>query len=451
MPSLDSRPRRRWISVSMLVTAWWAATAWLGHQTAPWAIALTTPAFVAGLMWTYVAAWLVPAALSRNRRRVLFRAIAVTLSITASVLVLEAPALAGLVDYSRIRAAITGDWSGPAADFVDDHEFSFRRPPHAHWAGRPRSDMAQYYNLPIRAAYQQTFSTDGAGFRNRVDLNSADIALVGDSYIEGAYISDEETAAVRLQELVQRPVANLGVSGYGSLQELKIVERYALPLRPKMIAWFFFEGNDLDDDQIYENAMAYERGVAAPPSPASRRWRGFENRSFTVNVFEQVRQLCDRLVPNATDSFGWFRDRTGESRRLYFYDFYATRVLGDYERERFETTKAAFTHGNDISRRRGIPVVVFYIPMKFRVYGDFCTFPAGSPCAEWQPWNLESRFARFCREAGIEFISLTEPMRRAAAEGQLLYAPEDSHWNAAGHAFVAQMVAAVWARRGKSP
>src|SRR5207302_4046350 len=120
---------------------------------------------------------------ARNPRRLIFRAIAVTLSLAAGLLILEAPAFAGLIDYSRIRGALTGDWNGPATDFVDDHELSFRRPPNARWSGRPRSNMAQYYNLPIRAAYVQTFSTDRRGFRNRTDLARADVALIGDSYI----------------------------------------------------------------------------------------------------------------------------------------------------------------------------------------------------------------------------------------------------------------------------
>jgi hypothetical protein len=35
-------------------------------------------------------------------------------------------------------------------------------------------------------------------------------------------------------------------------------------------------------------------------------------------------------------------------------------------------------------------------------------------------------------------------MRDAAKEGDLLYLPDDSHWNAAGHAFVARTLAAIW-------
>ena len=437
-----------WAGIWLLaIAAWWAATGWMGRQAAPWAIELTSPAFVAGLAWSYVGAWGIVAVCSRSRRVVLFRAAAVTVSIGLCLLLLEASAVAGLIDYSRFRAAITGEGNEPAVDFIDDHEFSFRRPPHARWSGQPRSSMAQYFNLPVRSSYQQTFSTDSGGFRNPADLDRSDIALIGDSYIEGAYVSDEETVAVRLHELTGRAVVNLGVSGYGSLQELKVLEKYALPLGSRMVAWFFFEGNDLDDDQNFENAMAYERGVPAPnpPEPASLRWRNFVDRSFTVNTFMQLREMSDWLVPNRIDSFGWFREPSGTVHQLYFYDFYATRVFGDYERQRFETTKATFQRARGICREHGIRLVVFYVPIKFRVYGDLCTFPAGSPCVAWHPWDLEARFADFCREAGIEFVSLTEPMHWAATGGEILYAPEDSHWNAAGHVFVARQVGAAWA------
>jgi hypothetical protein len=438
-----------WIVVWLLsILTVWVATAWLGHRLEPWAIELTNAAFAAAIVWTYVASWGVAVISSSRRRVMVLRSAAVTVSVLLTVLMLEAPAVFGLLDYSRLRAAITAGWNGPEAEFIGDHEFSFRRPPNAHWSGRPRSNMAQLFNLPIRASYQQTFSIDSRGFRNPVALDRADIVLVGDSYIEGAYVSDEETVAVRLRELTGRSVVNLGVSGYGTEQELKVFERYALPLEPRMVAWFFFEGNDLDDDQNFENAMAYERGVRATPAPSkplSVRWREFVNRSFTNNLFMQAREVSDGLIPNGLDSFGWFRDGRGTMQRLYFFDFYATRKIGEYERQRLEITKLTLRQGAEMAREHGITLVVYYIPIKFRVYGDLCTFPPGSPCPRWQPWDLEARLAAFCKEAGIQFVSLTAPMHEAASVGEVLYAPEDSHWNAAGHAFVAKQVAAIWA------
>jgi SGNH hydrolase-like domain, acetyltransferase AlgX len=168
----------------------------------------------------------------------------------------------------------------------------------------------------------------------------------------------------------------------------------------------------------------------------------FVDRSFTVNAFKQVRRVVDWPRAKAPNTFGSFRDDAGTVHRVHFYDFYATRTFGEYERQRFETTMAAFRRGRQLCLDHNIRLVVFFVPIKFRVYKDFCTFPAGSQCPDWHPWDLETRFASFCRDANLECVSLTDAMRQAAANGQLLYAPEDSHWNAAGHDFVARQIIA---------
>src|SRR5262249_37521555 len=146
------------------------------------------------------------------------------------------------------------------------------------------------------------------------------------------------------------------------------------------------------------------------------------------------RKRADWLVPNSVDSYGWFRDRLGVDHRMYFYDFYATREIGSYERRRLAITRATLAPGLDLCRPSGARLVVFYVPMKFRVYGDSCTFPPGSRCRTWHPWDLESLVAALCKDAGLEFVSLTDPLRQAAMRGELVYLTDDSHWNAAGQA-----------------
>ena len=408
--------------------------------------------FVGGILWLYLSAWTVgiwiTARRGASRRQAWFRAAAVTLSLVAGLVVLEAPAAYGALDYRRIAAALTPG-SSPSLDFMEDPELSFRRPPRIHWTGQPETDMAEYLGLPLHADHPLRFTTDNRGFRNRTDRDRADIALIGDSFVEASAVSDDETSAVRLEQLTGSAVANLGISGYGTLQELIVLRKYALPLHPRVVAWFFFEGNDLDDDELFENEMLppddepAAKTVSKPTPPLAQRWREAVDRSLTYNAYHRLRTMTDWLVPNATDSFGWFRDAGGVSHRYYFYDFYAARPLGDYERRRFETTKAAFRRGQDLAKRSGVRLIVFYIPIKFRVYRDFCTFPAGSRCLDWHPWDLEDHFAAFCHEAGIEYVSLTGPLRAAAGRGEMVYLPGDSHWSAAGQALAATVVSTV--------
>jgi hypothetical protein len=424
----------------------WGAAAWLGQDLRSWSLALRGVAFGAALLLTYLCLWSLAVILSREARLMFSRAMATTLMLGVLLLIIEIPAATGLLDYSELFGRLSGDRTGPAATFTFDRDLSYARPAHVSWEGRPRSDMARRYNLPFRAADRHTFTTDSHGFRNRREIDRADIALIGDSYIEGSYVSDEDTVATALEELTGLTVVNLGRSGYGSLQELVVLRRYALPLGPRMVAWFFFEGNDLYDDQSFEDSMLYLRDhdtydkSKRPP---------FREASFSVYSFLFARRLLYPIVPNVFPASGWFHDELGQRHGMYFHN-YAALEWREYEEERFTKTRQALIEAERECLESGCRLSIFFVPMKFRVYGAYCAYPPHSPCAEWKPWDLADRFSDFCQQSGLDCLDMTAPMRRAAADGELLYAPEDSHWNRAGHRFVATLVRDTWLRHASA-
>jgi hypothetical protein len=64
-----------------------------------------------------------------------------------------------------------------------------------------------------------------ARLRNRAAAD-ADVALVGDSYVEGTCNDDADVVARRLGR-GGRPVASLAVIGFGTMQELVVIDRIA--------------------------------------------------------------------------------------------------------------------------------------------------------------------------------------------------------------------------------
>ena len=269
---------------------------------------------------------------------------------------------------------------------------------------------------------------------------------------EGYHVSDDETAAVVLEQLTGLSVANLGQSGYGSMQELEILRRFGLALQPKLVAWFFFEGNDLYDDEEFENMSIYlrEHGTFETEKPKKKakrgwasRWKAFPQASFTRHGFRHLRRLSHSLVPNGVSTFGWFRDEDDRWHRLYFWD-YAQLKFTEYEQKRFAKTQQTLLAAQRECKEQDIRLVVYFVPMKFRVYREHCRFPPHSPCSQWEPWDLGDRLAEFCLEANIEFVDLTGLMGAAAGSGRLLYKTEDTHWNVAGQRFVAEMLRKAW-------
>ncbi|MDO8281055.1 MAG: hypothetical protein Q7U10_00270 [Thermodesulfovibrionia bacterium] len=92
------------------------------------------------------------------------------------------------------------------------------------------------------------FESDEYGFNNPAGSHesSPDILLVGDSFTLGACVNpDKDTAGILRSK--GHSVVNLGVGGTGPLFALAVLREYANDLRPPLVFWLYFEGNDILD------------------------------------------------------------------------------------------------------------------------------------------------------------------------------------------------------------
>jgi hypothetical protein len=93
------------------------------------------------------------------------------------------------------------------------------------------------------------YDSDEHGFRNakgRWQSGHVDIVALGDSFTQGHCVS----AGKYFMDIVgqQYPsTLNLGMAGEGPLLMLSTLEEYVPAFRPKVVLWFYFEGNDLLD------------------------------------------------------------------------------------------------------------------------------------------------------------------------------------------------------------
>ena len=94
-----------------------------------------------------------------------------------------------------------------------------------------------------------SYKSDERGFRNTKGLwqsGHIDIVAIGDSFTLGECVPAAKYF-VDLISLQYPHTLNLGMSGDGPLLELATLKEYVPPLRPKLVLWFYFEGNDLLD------------------------------------------------------------------------------------------------------------------------------------------------------------------------------------------------------------
>jgi SGNH hydrolase-like domain, acetyltransferase AlgX len=426
--SQETATRIKCAIVALILTILpWISVIAIGHEYLPGSSALINGLFVAALVATYFGCWSLSAVLSSSPRLMFMRALATTLIVMTSLLTLEVPAMLMVVDWAAVMRKLSGEGPNYSTAFVPDQDLAFRRIPNLHWSARPASDIEEAYWLPRTLATPITFTYDRWGYRNTTEMERASIVLIGDSYVEGWYVSDEQTVASRLAHRLGQRVANLGVAGYGAMQELRVLKGDALARKPKVIAWFFFEGNDLYDDEAFERFLA-----------GAWSWEStWQHRSFTNNAFRWIRRWSHFIVPNRAPFWVLLPGQSGSSKQIYFFR-YGGVSWTEYEESRWEKAKETFREGIEVARSNGAEVILVYVPIKFRVYREFIRIPPHSPLRRWGVWkSLPQKFTEFCRSVPVPCVDLTARLQQAVREGVDAYALTDTHWSSEGHAVVA--------------
>jgi hypothetical protein len=91
-----------------------------------------------------------------------------------------------------------------------------------------------------------TYQSDEHGFHNPSGIWSSeviDIAVLGDSYAQGACVPSDRNFVAVIRARYPATL-NLGNSNKGSLMSLADLKEYAAAFKPKVVLWFFYEGND---------------------------------------------------------------------------------------------------------------------------------------------------------------------------------------------------------------
>ncbi len=93
-----------------------------------------------------------------------------------------------------------------------------------------------------------TYMSDRYGFNNLDevwDSPSVSFITTGDSFTQGDCVEQNQTIASNLSKLTKKVGINLGMGGNGPLTELGVLNEYGERIKPKLVFWIYFEGNDL--------------------------------------------------------------------------------------------------------------------------------------------------------------------------------------------------------------
>ena len=421
-----------------------SAAFWLLGLVLHWVLVQPEPSSIAtALLGSYLLAWGALIVLAPPpRSRVIARFTAMTLALGLSLGCLELLSMTGLTDFRSLFATTVLD-PRLSSDNVSDPKLIHIHKPYLKRVGATHGDIASSLHLTGAPLHRFAVSYDHNGFRNPRDLTSADLVVLGDSFVEGGLVADENLLTTSLGVLLSCTVANLGQSAYGPQQELAVLKRYAVPMRPRLCVWMFYEGNDLED------VARYEQLTGGGPRRAGRTT--LRERSFVHNALLRFSSTLNGIL--ATDlsdqaPCGTFAGSDGQKPTLFFQERGASRSRRDLPA--LSQVLSVLTAAHETCKANRMRLLVVFIPRKFRVYKDYCTYPPANPSARWTIDDLPERLREGVHsiDPNLDFLDLTPAFKTEAARGQLLYFGDDTHWSAEGHQLAGKVIAEEVKRQG---
>ena len=317
-------------------------------------------------------------------------------------------------------------------------KLQFVRPPYLKWKGTSRGDLAMLADVHDPYATTVSFETDFEGFRNERDIRVADVVFLGDSFTEAGNVPAEETFVWRSSSELNVRARNLGRAAYGPTAELIVLKTYGVSCQPRLVVWQFCESNDLNEDVEFRRWVDAGRPQLQPVVDSTRAaiWR---RRSPAYLLFQRLKE------PRPWPLRGLFRDSHGENHPLLFLKL-PDRSNSPAGHIGWPLMAETLQEGVELLRRNEVELLVLFIPQKIRVMGPYVEFNATIRDRMSQNWDLppEQTLAKYlrdlCLRIHVSFVDATPRLKDAAAAGQLVYLPMDTHLSPQGHAIVSSLI-----------
>ena len=284
------------------------------------------------------------------------------------------------------------------------------------------------------------------------------VALIGDSFVEAQQVPLDSSLSRRLERRLAGTagrnveVWNCGVSGYSTCQEWMYLRHVASAFHPDLVVLAFLAGNDVAD-AVPEHAtslrnrpffhfagsgdsLVMDRSQFRPDPPGVR-WLRAHSRAFAwASTLRQRLRMGAQQRAAATDT----SHDVPDDLQIYAVTPDSSWALAWRlcERQILET--------RDDARRIGAGFLLVTIS------GGAQESPNGrAGSSAWRSWEgrpeiaidePEQRLVRLAEANGIDHVELLEAFRAAQAkDGVPRHIGWVAHWNSAGHALAADVLA----------
>ena len=152
---------------------------------------------------------------------------------------------------------------------------------------------------------------------------------MGDSFTQGSCVQQGEDFASQIRLLTNKSAISLGMSGNGPLIELATLKEYTLKKNPKIVLWFYFERNDLEDlsieklNSIFKNYLkeGFSQNLYSKQNEINKQLIEYINlaKQEVVNKKDQLKESSEKFLSfKKIIRLKILRDKTSLDRGLDF-------------------------------------------------------------------------------------------------------------------------------------
>lgn len=344
---------------------------------------------------------------------------------------------------------------------------------------------ATYSNRMPEATVRVAYNTKGYRDVEHTVQNTNGVfrsLVLGDSFMEAYSVELNDAFHRRVEEFARGmgsdiEVINLGVGGYGTLQEYLVFREVGQAYAPDLVLLGVYIANDVRNNSIELESLVNTGTMKVESRPFldpidSTDWRitqvdfeGAKRRYAAAkarhNTF--LKKVAGQSVLLQLSARAWWQirrmisaeiwrpthvelDTNVDNRQLKNFGLYGVNYCtepSEYTRA-WGYTKRILARLQRDTEAMGSRLVVFSVPALHDAsvpYMEEVRRKLPNPdrfCFEKAP--AYGRLRRILKELRIDYIDILPDFRKAMQEGIPLFRLSDRHWNSAGHALAAQLV-----------
>lgn len=334
--------------------------------------------------------------------------------------------------YTRFKAAHRPDFNYQRTYLKYDFPFAEINPMWGMW-------HYPGYHLEEKSCFRVDYHCNSYGARDverEMNGDTNRIVVLGDSFIEGYGLSEEDRFSNRLQGMLQIPVLNFGCGYFTPTQEMLVYENLAAEFSQHTVIIGLFPFNDFSEDdtsyhendgfvhyqpflegdypnyrliyredQLSKSTFNKEGYYRIQNSPAERRRRFLKSFTYWYNLYHYISSQRSRATHRQQVYSGYFDVTDAQIQKL------------KYILERIKLKAGSHQ------------LIVMTIPAK----QDFERCKSGKPI-------LQPLIQKMAISVGFQYIDLLDVYRNLGERPDNLYLKCDGHWNERANRIAAQKV-----------